>query len=214
MYRCLAGQFTLFMTDDVIMFCQVPGPPNAGAFKPRTMPPTSFRKFYERGDFPIALEHDTKGNKIAWKVSIIYSDIKHSMFVWQPAEQDVILRSNANYKDIIYKMYNNRANMPWFEKFYSKFLPIVGLFQGQGVKFCFLTCLWWGPEDRGQILTWMNTVKQGFLWLLGTIPCRKDWVWCVYIYSGPSSSLPTERTGKLSTEQSNKQTHKLFGERF
>uniref|UniRef100_A0A8B9S9F2 Parkin coregulated n=1 Tax=Apteryx owenii TaxID=8824 RepID=A0A8B9S9F2_APTOW len=48
----------------------VRGPPVAGAFKERSTKPTAFRKFYERGDFPIALEHDTKGNKIAWKVEI------------------------------------------------------------------------------------------------------------------------------------------------
>ncbi|GAB0186958.1 parkin coregulated gene protein [Grus japonensis] len=48
----------------------VRGPPLAGAFKERPTKPTAFRKFYERGDFPIALEHDTKGNKIAWKVEI------------------------------------------------------------------------------------------------------------------------------------------------
>ena len=42
-------------------------PPVAGATQPRDAPPSSFRKFYDRGDFPIALEHDTKGNKIAWK---------------------------------------------------------------------------------------------------------------------------------------------------
>ncbi|KAB0363747.1 hypothetical protein FD754_007903, partial [Muntiacus muntjak] len=47
----------------------VRGPPSAGAFKERPTKPTAFRKFYERGDFPIALEHDSKGNKIAWKVS-------------------------------------------------------------------------------------------------------------------------------------------------
>ncbi|KAF0884361.1 PACRG protein, partial [Crocuta crocuta] len=46
----------------------VRGPPAAGAFKERPTKPTVFRKFYERGDFPIALEHDSKGNKIAWKV--------------------------------------------------------------------------------------------------------------------------------------------------
>ena len=39
-----------------------------GAFKPRPSKPTQFRFFYERGDFPIALGHDTKGNKIQWKV--------------------------------------------------------------------------------------------------------------------------------------------------
>lgn len=48
---------------------KVRGPPAAGAFKERPTKPTAFRKFYERGDFPIALEHDSKGNKIAWKVS-------------------------------------------------------------------------------------------------------------------------------------------------
>lgn len=46
-------------------------PPAAGAFVKKDAPPTAFRKFYERGDFPIALEHDTKGNKIAWKVCIM-----------------------------------------------------------------------------------------------------------------------------------------------
>lgn len=52
----------------LFFYSQVSGPPKAGAFKERPAKPTSFRKFYDRGDFPIALEHDTKGNKIAWKV--------------------------------------------------------------------------------------------------------------------------------------------------
>ncbi|KAL8620927.1 hypothetical protein ACOMHN_044074 [Nucella lapillus] len=55
----------------------VEGPPLAGAFVERHSNPTSFRKFYERGDFPIALEHDTKGNKIAWKVEIEKLDYHH-----------------------------------------------------------------------------------------------------------------------------------------
>lgn len=55
----------------------IQGPPPAGAFKARESAPTSFRKFYERGDFPIALEHDTKGNKIAWKVEIEKLDYHH-----------------------------------------------------------------------------------------------------------------------------------------
>jgi hypothetical protein len=52
-------------------------PPVAGAFLERPAKPTSFRKFYERGDFPIALEHDTKGNRIAWKVEIEKLDYHH-----------------------------------------------------------------------------------------------------------------------------------------
>lgn len=55
----------------------VVGPPKAGAYKERPAKPTSFRKFYDRGDFPIALEHDTKGNKIAWKVEIEKLDYHH-----------------------------------------------------------------------------------------------------------------------------------------
>lgn len=54
-----------------------PEPPQAGAFRERMAKPTAFRKFYERGDFPIALEHDTKGNKIAWKVEIEKLDYHH-----------------------------------------------------------------------------------------------------------------------------------------
>ncbi|XP_048700031.1 parkin coregulated gene protein isoform X4 [Caretta caretta] len=56
---------------------QVRGPPVAGAFKERPTKPTAFRKFYERGDFPIALEHDSRGNKIAWKVEIEKLDYHH-----------------------------------------------------------------------------------------------------------------------------------------
>ena len=47
------------------------GPNKAGAKFVRKTPPTQFRKYYERGDFPIAIEHDTKGNKIAWKVGAV-----------------------------------------------------------------------------------------------------------------------------------------------
>lgn len=52
---------------------QVVGPPAAGAFRERPSKPTTFRKFYERGEFPMALEHDTKGNRIAWKVGMLYT---------------------------------------------------------------------------------------------------------------------------------------------
>uniref|UniRef100_A0A673YU43 PARK2 co-regulated n=1 Tax=Salmo trutta TaxID=8032 RepID=A0A673YU43_SALTR len=45
-------------------------PPAVGVFRERPAKPTAFCKFYERGDFPIALEHNTKGNQIAWKVQM------------------------------------------------------------------------------------------------------------------------------------------------
>jgi len=55
----------------------VGGPPLSDAFAPRSTKPTNFRKFYERGDFPIALEFDARGLKIAWKVEIEKLDYHH-----------------------------------------------------------------------------------------------------------------------------------------
>lgn len=56
----------------------VGSPPKAGAFMHRLLKcDTQFKIFYNRGDFPIALEHDSKGNKIAWKVEIEKLDYHH-----------------------------------------------------------------------------------------------------------------------------------------
>ncbi|XP_074662879.1 parkin coregulated gene protein homolog [Tubulanus polymorphus] len=52
-------------------------PPKAGAYEPKDCGSTEFKRCYKRGDFPIALEHDTKGNKIAWKVEIEKLDYHH-----------------------------------------------------------------------------------------------------------------------------------------
>jgi hypothetical protein len=53
------------------------GPPKTDCFKSYTGKKTEFAMFYDRGDFPIMLEHDTKGNKIAWKVEIEKLDFHH-----------------------------------------------------------------------------------------------------------------------------------------
>uniref|UniRef100_A0A4W3HG63 PARK2 co-regulated n=1 Tax=Callorhinchus milii TaxID=7868 RepID=A0A4W3HG63_CALMI len=47
------------------------------SFRERPSGPTAFRKCYKRGDFPIALEHSTRGNRIAWKVEIEKLDYHH-----------------------------------------------------------------------------------------------------------------------------------------
>lgn len=53
-------------------------PPVSGAFKKRPNPPnTEFRRFYERGDLPIAVEHRGVGNRIQWKVDIEKLDYHH-----------------------------------------------------------------------------------------------------------------------------------------
>ncbi|MEW5305147.1 MAG: hypothetical protein WDW38_002037 [Sanguina aurantia] len=55
-----------------------PTPPKAGAFARRDNPPnTAFRRFYERGDLPIAVDHRGSKNMIAWKVDIEKLDYHH-----------------------------------------------------------------------------------------------------------------------------------------
>lgn len=49
----------------------------AAAVSPKKVTPTQFRMFYERGDFPIALDHDTKGPKISWKIDLEKLDYHH-----------------------------------------------------------------------------------------------------------------------------------------
>ncbi|EQC26213.1 hypothetical protein SDRG_15949 [Saprolegnia diclina VS20] len=49
-----------------------------GAFRERPNPPdTSFRKFYERGDLPIQIDHGGVKNLVAWKVDITKLDFHH-----------------------------------------------------------------------------------------------------------------------------------------
>jgi hypothetical protein len=45
-------------------------PPRAGAWRYRVIRQTLFRKYYERGDLPIHVDHRSNGNAIKWKVSM------------------------------------------------------------------------------------------------------------------------------------------------
>ncbi|KAG9391592.1 parkin coregulated gene protein [Carpediemonas membranifera] len=56
--------------------------PTNPAFKVRAPSPTIFRKYYERGDLPIAVEHHAIGNKIQWKVEIEKLDYHHYLPVF------------------------------------------------------------------------------------------------------------------------------------
>uniref|UniRef100_A0A671VB30 PARK2 co-regulated n=2 Tax=Sparus aurata TaxID=8175 RepID=A0A671VB30_SPAAU len=55
---------------------RVVGPPPTGAFQERPAKPTTFRKFYDRGDLPIYLVHGTRPT-ITWKVDIETLDYNH-----------------------------------------------------------------------------------------------------------------------------------------
>ncbi|XP_054753733.2 parkin coregulated gene protein homolog [Lytechinus pictus] len=50
---------------------------NETATSTREMKPTIFRKLYQRGDLPIAMEHYGMGNKIFWKKEIEKLDYHH-----------------------------------------------------------------------------------------------------------------------------------------
>ena len=53
-----------------------PQKPRAGAFNERNIPASEFRRFYDRGDLPIAIEHGPQ-NRIYWKVEIQQLDYHH-----------------------------------------------------------------------------------------------------------------------------------------
>lgn len=91
-------------------------PPSAGAFRERPTAPTNFRKFYERGDFPIALEHDTKGNKIAWKVEIEKLDYHHYL----PLFFDGLCES-----EFPYEFFARQGIHDMLEHGGSKILPVI-----------------------------------------------------------------------------------------
>ena len=50
--------------------------PKAGALSNRPVVPSEFRRFYDRGDLPIAIEHGPP-NKIFWKVDVMQLDYHH-----------------------------------------------------------------------------------------------------------------------------------------
>ncbi|KIZ07519.1 putative Parkin coregulated like protein [Monoraphidium neglectum] len=57
---------------------ETPSPPRAGATTLRDNPPnTAFRRFYERGDLPISVDHKSFKNAIKWKVELDKLDYHH-----------------------------------------------------------------------------------------------------------------------------------------
>ena len=40
-----------------------------GAFKKREIVPSEFRRYFDRGDMPVKIDHQGSANKIIWKIS-------------------------------------------------------------------------------------------------------------------------------------------------
>ena len=54
----------------------IPGP-KAGALSKRRIPVSEFRRYYDRGDIPVLIDHEGSGNKIAWLVDMTTLDYHH-----------------------------------------------------------------------------------------------------------------------------------------
>jgi hypothetical protein len=91
-------------------------PPVAGAFKRRSIPPTEFRRFYERGDLPIAVEHRANGNRIDWKVDIEKLDYHHYL---------PIFFDGLREKEEPYRFLATQGCFDLLEKGGSKILPTI-----------------------------------------------------------------------------------------
>lgn len=94
-----------------------PHPPVAGAYKRRDNPPnTAFRRFYERGDLPIAVDHRGSKNMIAWKVDIEKLDYHHYL----PIFFDGIRETQEPYRFLAVKGVEDMLKAGG-----SKILPVI-----------------------------------------------------------------------------------------
>jgi len=93
-----------------------PPKPIAGAFKRRPIPATEFRRFYERGDLPIAIQHKANGNKIDWKVDIEKLDYHHYL---------PIFFDGLREKEEPYRFLATQGCFDLLEKGGSKILPTI-----------------------------------------------------------------------------------------
>ncbi|XP_003706096.1 parkin coregulated gene protein homolog [Megachile rotundata] len=72
-------------------------PPRCKLYKPQPPKPSTFRKFYEWGVFPLSLEKDIHGTKLNWKVNIEDLDFHHYL----PLLFDGLTETEQPYKFIV-----------------------------------------------------------------------------------------------------------------
>ena len=94
-----------------------PTKPVAGAYKTRENPPnTEFRRFYERGDLPISIEHRGVGNRILWKVDIEKLDYHHYL---------PIFFDGLREKEEPYRFLAVQGTFDMLEHGLTKILPVI-----------------------------------------------------------------------------------------
>jgi len=102
------GDGDLIKTGMLKQYTPPPAPPSAGAFRKRPNPPnTQFRKFYERNDLPVAVEHKGMKNVIHWKVDVEKLDFHHYLPIFfdgiREKEDPYRFLSVKGVEDMLYK---------------------------------------------------------------------------------------------------------------
>ncbi|KAH7822651.1 putative ParcG domain containing protein [Monocercomonoides exilis] len=92
------------------------GPPPAKAKAIRKMPPTEFRRFYDRGDLPIAVEHKASGGAILWKYAPEELDYHHFL----PIFFDGLRETEEPYRMLALQGVNDML-----DKGGGKILPVI-----------------------------------------------------------------------------------------
>jgi len=91
--------------------------PKAGSLQRRPNPPnTEFRRFYERCDLPMAIEHSGAGNRIQWKVDIDKLDYHHYL---------PILVDGLREKEEPYRFLAIQGTMDMLDHGGGKILPVI-----------------------------------------------------------------------------------------
>ena len=92
-----------------------PQKPKAGAIRRRTVDPSEFRRFYDRGDLPIAIEHGQQ-YKIYWKIDVTQLDYHHYL---------PIFFEGIREKQDPYRFLSVQGVFDMLEKGGAKVLPVI-----------------------------------------------------------------------------------------
>lgn len=92
------------------------GPGKAGAYRKQKIVATEFRRYYERGDLPISIQHRSNGRTISWKVDVEKLDYHHYL----PIFFDGLRELEEPFKFIAFQ-----GCMDLLEKGGSKILPTI-----------------------------------------------------------------------------------------
>merc|ERR1719261_486702 len=94
----------------------MPSPPRAGATQRRAIEATEFRRFYDRDDLPVQIQHGGTGNSIFWKVDIEKLDYHHYL---------PIFIDGLREKEDPYRFLAVQGVYDMLDKGGSKILPVV-----------------------------------------------------------------------------------------